>query len=120
MSLLISEDTPAWDMGAILRSFWLLPSPLPVCFALLHYVPALIFAGCCSPAMADWSSPLLDGDGRPDVKESHQVYQSDLTPEFFQSEGDLATYLPRAGPRPADGGMDHELSTGVPRFSSSI
>jgi len=41
MSLPTSEDTPTLDMGAVLRPFWLLAPPPPVCFALLHYVPAL-------------------------------------------------------------------------------
>jgi len=44
MSLPTNEDTPTWDMGAVLRPFWLLPPPSPpppVCFALHYYVPVL-------------------------------------------------------------------------------
>jgi len=35
------EDTPTWEMGAVLLPFWILPPPQPVCFALPYYVPAL-------------------------------------------------------------------------------
>jgi len=38
MSLPTYEDTPTWNMGAVLRPFWLLLSPPPpVCFALQNY-----------------------------------------------------------------------------------
>jgi len=38
MSLPTYEDTPTWDMVAVLRPFWLLPSRSPpVCFALHNY-----------------------------------------------------------------------------------